>query len=124
MDIIYLHDLKIDCVVGIWEWERRTTQAVVFDLDIAIDIRKSAASDSIDDTVNYKAVAKRVIGFVSASQFQLVETLAEKVAEILMAEFPIPWLRLRLNKAGAIRGAADVGVILERGTRPAQLPIF
>ena len=123
MDIIYLHDLKVDCVVGIWDWERRTTQAVVFDLDIAIDIRKSAASDSIDDTVNYKAVAKRIIGFVSASQFQLVETLAEKVAEILMAEFPIPWLRLRLNKAGAIRGAADVGVILERGTRPAQLPL-
>lgn len=123
MDIIYLHDLKVDCVVGIWDWERRTTQAVVFDLDIAIDIRRSAASDSIDDTVNYKAVAKRIIGFVSASQFQLVETLAEKVAEILMAEFPIPWLRLRLNKAGAIRGAADVGVILERGTRPAQLPL-
>jgi len=123
MDIIYLHDLKVDCVVGIWDWERRTTQAVVFDLDIAIDIRQSAASDSIDDTVNYKAVAKRIIGFVSASQFQLVETLAEKVAEILMAEFPIPWLRLRLNKAGAIRGAADVGVILERGTRPAQLPL-
>ena len=123
MDIIYLHDLKVDCVVGIWDWERRTTQAVVFDLDMAIDIRKSAASDSIDDTINYKAVAKRIIGFVSASQFQLVETLAEKVAEILMAEFPIPWLRLRLNKAGAIRGAADVGVILERGTRPAQLPL-
>lgn len=123
MDIIYLHDLKVDCVVGIWDWERRTTQAVVFDLDMAIDIRKSAASDSIEDTINYKAVAKRIIGFVSASQFQLVETLAEKVAEILMAEFPIPWLRLRLNKAGAIRGAADVGVILERGTRPAQLPI-
>lgn len=123
MDIIYLHDLKIDCVVGIWDWERRTTQAVVFDLDMAIDIRKSAASDAIEDTINYKAVAKRIIGFVSASQFQLVETLAEKVAEILMAEFPIPWLRLRLNKAGAIRGAADVGVILERGNRPAQLPL-
>jgi dihydroneopterin aldolase len=79
------------------------------------DIRKAAASDAIEDTLNYKAVAKRVIAFVEESQFQLVETLAERVAELVLREFQIPWLRLRLNKAGAVRGARDVGVIIERG---------
>lgn len=117
MDIIYLRDLKIDCVVGIWAWERQTTQTLVFDIDMALDVRKAAASDSIDDTVNYKAVAKRVIAFVAESKFQLVETLAEKVAALIVDEFKVSWLRLRLNKRGAIRGAADVGVEIERGTR-------
>ncbi|MBI5611793.1 MAG: dihydroneopterin aldolase [Gammaproteobacteria bacterium] len=115
MDIIYLHDLKIDCVLGIWDWERRTTQTVTFDLDMAADVRRAAASDRIDDTVNYKAVAKRLTAFVGASQFQLVETLAEKTAELILNEFPIRWVRVRVNKKGAIRGAADVGVIIERG---------
>ncbi len=114
MDIIYLHDLKIDCVVGIWAWERQTTQRVVFDLDMALDVRKAAARDHIDDTVNYKAVAKRIIAFVGESKFQLVETLAEQVAELIVREFAVEWVRLRVNKKGAIRGAADVGVIIER----------
>ena len=87
MDIIYLHDLKIECVIGIWEWERRIKQTVIFDLDMATDIRRAAASDHIDDTLNYKAVAKRLLDYVGNSQFQLVETLAEKVAEILLTEF-------------------------------------
>lgn len=117
MDIIYLHDLKIDCVIGIWEWERRTTQTIVFDIDMAMDVRRAAASDRIEDTVNYKAVAKRLISFVNASEFQLVETLAEKTAEIIVTEFNVSWVRVRLNKKGAIRGAADVGVIIERGSK-------
>lgn len=115
MDIIYLHDLKIDCVLGIWDWERRTTQTVTFDLDMAADVRQAAASDRIEDTINYKAVAKRLTAYVGASQFQLVETLAEKTAELILNEFPIRWVRVRVNKKGAIRGAADVGVIVERG---------
>lgn len=117
MDIIYLHDLKIDCVVGIWAWERQTTQKIILDLDMALDVRKAAARDHIDDTVNYKAVAKRLISFVGESQFQLVETLAERVADLVLKEFGVQWLRLRVNKKGAIRGAADVGVIIERGSR-------
>jgi dihydroneopterin aldolase len=118
MDIIYLHDLKIDTVIGIFEWERRVKQAVILDLDMCADVRKAAASDDIADTLDYKAVAKRLIDYVGKNQFQLVETLAERVAEIVLNEFNIIWLRLRVNKKGAVRGAVDVGVIIERGRNP------
>lgn len=117
MDIIYLSDLRIDTVIGIYDWERRIRQTVVFDLEMGADIRKSAASDHIDDTLNYKAVAKRIIGFVENSEYQLVETLAEKVAGIILDEFDVPWVRVKLNKQRAVRGARDVGVIIERGQR-------
>lgn len=114
MDIVYLRDLKIECVIGIFEWERRIKQTVVLDLDMAADIRRAAASDRIDDTLDYKAVSKRVVDFVGTSQFQLVETLAERVAAIVLDEFKVPWVRVRVNKRGAIRNAADVGVVIER----------
>lgn len=117
MDIIYLNDLRIDTVIGIYDWERRIKQTVVLDLEMGADIRQAAASDHIDDTLNYKAVAKRIIGFVEESEYQLVETLAEKVAEIILGEFNVPWVRIRLNKQGAVRGARDVGVIIERGAQ-------
>ncbi len=117
MDIIYLNDLRIDTVIGIFDWERRIKQTVVFDLEMGADIRKAAATDDIADTLNYKAVAKRLIQFVGESEFQLVETLAEKVAEIILTEFDVPWVRVRLNKQGAVRGARDVGVIIERSRR-------
>ena len=115
MDIIFLRDLRIETVIGIFEWERRIRQTISFDLEMATDIRRAAASDSIEDTLNYKAVAKRLIDYVGNSDFQLVETLAERVAEIVMQEFGVPWLRLTVNKTGAVRGARDVGVIIERG---------
>ena len=118
MDIIFLHDLRIDAVIGIWEWERKIRQTVSIDLEMSADIRKAAATDSVDDTLNYKLVAKRLQEFVGDSGFQLVETLAEKVAEIVLNEFDVAWVRVRVNKPGAIRGARDVGVIIERGTRP------
>lgn len=118
MDIIYLNDLKIDTVIGIYDWERRIKQTVSLDLEMATDIRKAAASDSIEDTLNYKAVAKRLIQFVGDSQFQLVETLTERVAEIILSEFKVSWVRVRLNKKGAVRYAGDVGVIIERGSKP------
>ena len=118
MDIVYIRDLRIDTVIGIYEWERRVRQTVALDLEMAADVQRAAATDNIADALNYKAVAKRLIAFVEASQFQLVETLAERVAEIVMGEFGVPWLRLRLNKEGALRGARDVGVVLERGYRP------
>ena len=115
MDIIYLRDLKIETIIGIFDWERSIKQTVSFDLDMAADIRKAAASDQIDDTLDYKAVAKRLIEFVGNSQFQLVETLAERVVEIILNEFNVRWVRLRINKKGAVRYANDVGVIIERG---------
>ncbi len=117
MDIIFIRDLRIDTVIGIYDWERSIRQTVSLDLELATDIRRAAASDAIDDTLNYKAVAKRVIAFVEESRFQLVETLAERVAELVLAEFGVPWLRLTLNKGGAVRGARGVGVVIERGTR-------
>ena len=118
MDIIFLHDLKVETVIGIWEWERKIRQTVAIDLDMSADIRKAAASDSVDDTLNYKLVAKRVQQFVADSSFQLVETLAEKIAEIVLGEFEVSWVRVKVNKPGAIRGARDVGVLIERGARP------
>jgi dihydroneopterin aldolase len=117
MDIIYLHDLRIDTVIGVFDWERRVRQTVILDLEMAADIRRAAASDDLADTLNYKAVAKRLIEFVGHCEFQLVETLAERVAALVLEEFAVPWVRLRLNKQGAVRGARDVGVIIERGTR-------
>ena len=117
MDIIYLHDLKVDCIIGIWDWERRTTQTLTIHLDMGVDVRRAAASDHIADTLNYKAVAKSVIAFVGDSRFQLVETLTEKVAQLLLDEFPILWVRVKVNKKGAIRGATDVGVIIERSAK-------
>ena len=117
MDIIFLRDLRIDTVIGIYDWERRIRQTVSLDLEMAVDIRKAAASDAIEDTLNYKAVAKRLIEFVEGSEFRLVETLAERCAGIVREEFGVPWVRLTLNKTGAVRGARDVGVVIERGER-------
>ncbi len=118
MDIIFLHEMKVDTVIGIWDWERKIRQTVVIDLEMATDIRKAAASDRVDDTLNYKNVAKRLQQFVAESEFQLVETLAENIAAIVNDEFGVPWVRVRVNKPGAIRGASDVGVLIERGERP------
>lgn len=118
MDTVYIRDLRVETVIGIYEWERRVRQTVVLDLEMAADVARAAATDSIADALDYKAVAKRLIAFVEASQFQLVETLAERAAEIVLAEFQVPWLRLQVNKQGALRGARDVGVVIERGVRP------
>ena len=116
-DIIYLRDLKVDTVIGIFEWERRTRQTICIDLEMGADIQRAARSDAIEDTLDYKAVAKTLIEFVENSQFCLVETLAERISEIILNRFGVPWLRLSINKKGAIRGARDVGVIIERGNR-------
>lgn len=113
-DTIFLHDLRVDAVIGIWEWERRIRQAVCIDLEMGADVARAAATDHIDDTLNYKLVAKRVRQFVADSDFRLVETLAEKIAEIVLAEFDIPWVDVRVSKPGAIRGARDVGVHIRR----------
>ena len=116
MDKIYLSGLEVEVIVGIWDWERQIPQTVRIDLVMGTDIAKAAQSDSIDDTLNYKLVAKRVQALVKESGFQLVETMAETVARVVMEEFDVPWIRVRINKPGAIRGARDVGVEIERGS--------
>lgn len=118
MDIIFLRNLRIETIIGIFDWERKIKQTVFFDIEMATDIKKAAASDHIDDTLDYKSLSKAVIDFVEKSDFQLVETLAEKVAELIINDFDVPWLKLTLNKKGALRHADDVGIIIERGARP------
>lgn len=114
MDKIFLRDLRVETVIGIYDWEREIRQPVSIDLEMGADIRRAAASDAIEDTLDYKAVAKRLISFVSAAEFQLVETLAERVAAIVNDEFDVPWVRVRLSKPGAVRGSRDVGVEIVR----------
>ena len=113
-DIVFIEDLRIQTVIGIFDWEREIKQTVSLDLEMAFDIRRAAASDAIEDTLDYKAVSKRLIGLVEASEFQLVESLAERCAAIVLDEFPVNWLRLKLSKPGAVRGSNAVGVIIER----------
>ena len=118
MDIVFIEALEIDTVIGIYDWERQITQKVVLDIEMAFDNRRPAASDDIVDTLNYKDVSKRMIAFVGESNFGLVESLAERCADILREEFGVPWLRLKLSKPGAVTGSRAVGVIIERGVRP------
>ena len=118
MDIVFIEALEIDTVIGIYDWERQITQKVVLDIEMAFDNRRPAASDDIVDTLNYKDVSKRLIAFVGESNFGLVESLAERCADIIREEFGMPWLRLKLSKPGAVTGSRAVGVIIERGVRP------
>lgn len=117
MDIIFLRGLQIETVIGIYDWERKIRQTVIIDLEMGTDIRQAAATDDIDHTLDYKTLSKRIIAFVEASEFLLVETLAEKISDIILNEFSVPWLRLTLNKKGAISGASDVGIQIERGVK-------
>lgn len=117
MDIVYIRDLRIDTVIGIYGWEREVRQTISIDLDMAADIRPAATTDDIQYALNYKAVAKRLIAFVEGSTALLVERLAEEIAAIVLNEFKVSWLRLRLSKPGALRGAQDVGIVIERGSK-------
>jgi dihydroneopterin aldolase len=117
LDITFLHGLKVACIIGIWDWERAAKQTVIIDLDMASDNARAAASDDITDAVDYKAVSKRLEQFVGDSQYQLVETMAEEVARLLLEEFGLTWVRVRINKKGAVRNARDVGVVIERGEK-------
>ena len=115
MDKIFIHALKTEAIIGIFDWERQVKQTVIVDIEISADVRKAALSDSIDDTLNYKRVAKRVLTFVEESKFHLVETLAEHIAMLILDDFGIAWVRISLSKPGAIRSSRDVGVVVERG---------
>ena len=113
-DTVFLHELKVETIIGIWGWERKIRQIVSIDLEMGADIRRAAETDSIDDTLNYKAISKRVQQFVADSEFQLVETMAEKIAELVLQEFKVPWIQVRVSKPGAIRGAKNVGILIRR----------
>jgi dihydroneopterin aldolase len=113
-DRIFLRGLAVDCVIGFIDWERRVKQSVVIDLEMAVDCRQAAVRDEVAHTLNYKTVAKRVSAFVAGSSFNLVETLVERIAELILAEFGIAWVRVTVSKPGAIRGSRDVGVTIER----------
>jgi dihydroneopterin aldolase len=114
MDKIFIHALKAEAIIGIFDWERQVRQTVIVDIEFSADIVKAALTDSIEDTLNYKRVAKRVLAFVEGSQFHLVETLAENIAMLLLEEFGIAWVKIVLSKPGAVRNSRDVGVALER----------
>lgn len=118
MDVVFIQDLRIETTIGIYDWEKQIRQTVAFDIEMAHDNRIPAASDRIEDTLDYKAVSKRLKQFVGESRFELVETLAERCAEIIQREFGVEWLRLKLSKLGAVTGSVAVGVVIERGRRP------
>lgn len=119
MDVVFIEDLRIETVIGIYDWEREIRQTVALDVEMAFDNRRPAATDAIADTLDYKAVAKRLIEVVGESRFELVESLAEHCARIVLEEFEVSWVRLKLSKPGAVTGSAAVGVRIERGERPA-----
>lgn len=116
-DTIFLRDLEVDATIGVYEWEKRIRQKVRINLEMAADVTRAATSNSIDDALDYKAVAKRIVQFVEASRYELVESLIEKVAAMLIQEFDIPWLRITISKPWAVRGARDVGITIERSKR-------
>lgn len=118
MDIVFIEDLRIDTVIGIYDWERRVRQTLAFDIEMGFDNTVPAASDDIALTLNYKDVSRRLVDYVGGSSFGLVETLAERCAAIIREEFGVAWVRLKLSKPGAVRGAKAVGVCIERGERP------
>ena len=117
MDIIFLGGLEIDTVIGIYDWERTIKQTIALDIEMGFDIQKAAATDDIAHALDYKTVSDRVVNFVEHSEYLLVETLIEEIAKLLLSEFAIPWVKITLNKKGAISRARDVGIIIERGQK-------
>ncbi|MBT8442450.1 MAG: dihydroneopterin aldolase [Gammaproteobacteria bacterium] len=116
-DTIFVTDLRIEAVVGIWDWERALPQTISIDLEMAADIRAAAEADVIEATLDYRAVSKRVTAFVQESKFQLIETLVERVAGLIQQEFGVAWVRVSVHKPWAVRGSRDVGITIERGER-------
>ena len=113
-DKIFLEQLEVKCRIGIFDWERKIKQKIVLDLEFPADIRRAARRDRIEDTINYKNIAKETIAFVSSSEFFLIETLAEKLAGRLLKKFKLAQIKIRLSKPGAIRGAKNVGIEIVR----------
>jgi 7,8-dihydroneopterin aldolase/epimerase/oxygenase len=119
VDIVFIRELRADAVIGVYAWERDIRQTLVLDLEMAWDNRPAARGDAIDLALDYAAVSERIIEWIEASECELLETLAEQIAELVLSQFAVPWLRLRVCKPGAVLQARDVGVLIERGTLPA-----
>jgi len=117
MDLVLIEGLEVRTVIGIYDWEREIRQTVRLDLEMGWDISKAGQTDNIEDTLDYKSVSKRLINFVEASEFGLIESLAEHCAKIVLEEFAVPWLRLKMSKPGAVRGSENVAVLIERGLK-------
>ena len=117
MDLVYIKNLRIETIIGIYDWEREVKQVVSMDLEMASDIKMAAQTDNIGYALNYKSISKRIIKFVQEQKFKLIESMAEEVAQIVLVEFSVPWVRLRISKPGALRGSEDAGIIIERGSR-------
>ncbi len=118
MDIVFIRDLRVDTIVGVYDWERQIKQTLVLDIDMATDIQHAAKTDDLQFAVNYHAVSLRVSAYVESNHTALIETLAEDVTALIRTEFNVPWVRLQLTKPNAVLGAKSVGVIIERGVKP------
>ena len=114
VDKIFLEDLRVEAVIGIWEWERRVRQTISLSLEMQTDVKRAAATDEIEDALDYKSIAKEMIRVVETSEFKLVETLAETLARIVVTDFGVAWVKLSVSKPGAIEGSRNVGVQIER----------
>ena len=121
MDIVYIKDLCIETIIGVYDWERKVKQTVCLNLEMAYDISKAVATDNIQYALDYEKIAQRLVDFVQQSDCFLVERLADESARIVIEEFNVPWLRLRLSKPEVVRFSKDVGIIIERGIRPAEV---
>lgn len=118
MDTIFIHGLHCKCIIGVWAWEKKVQQTLVLDIDLATDISKAASSDDLQDTLDYKKISDRVIAFAQDNQFELIETLIARLADLILTEFDVPWVRIRLDKGGVVKNVKQVGVQIERGTKP------
>ncbi len=119
MDIVYIKDLRVETIIGIYDWERQVRQIVSINLEMAHDISEAGRTDDIEYALNYKTISKRLQSFIEESEFLLIEKMAEEICRIVRDEFGVPWVRLQLSKPGALRGATDVGLLIERGEKPA-----
>lgn len=117
MDMIYLHGLKCECTIGVWEWEKAITQTLVLDIELATDTAKAAENDDLKDALDYQAVTERIQAYAKDNAFELIETLVERLATLILADFDTPWVRIKLDKGQAVKGVKNVGVIIERGKR-------
>ncbi len=118
MDTIYIHGIKCPCTIGVWEWEKAITQTLVLDIDVAADITNAAASDDLSDALDYQAISQRAQSYAKENNHQLIETLAERIAALILNEFDTPWVKIRIDKGSAVKDVKNVGVIIERGKRP------
>ncbi len=117
MDIIYLHGLKCECTIGVWKWEKAISQTLILDIDVKTNVAKAATNDDLNDALDYQAIAQRIQTYAEENNFELIETLVERIASVILTEFDTTWVRIKLDKGQAVKGAKNVGVIIERGER-------